>query len=114
MTTSWGIIGMCAVALLGCGGSDRATPSGATEVQPTAQDRSERSEDVTITKRIRDSLTADERLSHAAVTITIITAGGRVLLRGTVRNQREKAEVGIKAREIAGVDAVDNDLDVER
>jgi osmotically-inducible protein OsmY len=101
----------CAVALVvcGCGGHGRSAAAGAQAgAAPTAQEQSATADDLAITKRVRQSVMADERLSLAAKNVTIITVAGKVTLRGTVPAAREKAEIGIRAREIAGIDRVDN------
>jgi osmotically-inducible protein OsmY len=97
----------------GCGrdaGGPGAAPAAAA---PVATDQGETSDDLALTKRIRQSLMADERLSSRAKNVAIITVRGRVTLRGTVRTVPDKAEVGVRARQIAGTENVENLIEVK-
>ena len=47
-----------------------------------------------------------------AKNIKIITVDGVVTLRGPVQNPQEKQSIETKARQIAGVDKIDNQLEV--
>lgn len=53
-------------------------------------------------------------LSTNAKNIKIITINGVVTLRGPVNNGKEKIEIGRKAKEIANVRNVDNQLEIIR
>lgn len=67
-----------------------------------------------ITAAIRRSVVGDEALSFGAKNVTIVTVGGKVTLRGAVKTEDERAAIEAKARETAGVSAVDNQLEVKR
>ena len=69
--------------------------------------------DATITQAIRRALVADEALSLAAKNVKVISSDGKVVLSGVVRSERERANVEAKAVAMAGVTAVDNQLEVK-
>jgi hypothetical protein len=67
-----------------------------------------------ITAAIRRSVVADKALSFSAKNVKIITTGGKVTLRGTVKSDDEKSAIESKAKATPGVDSVDNQLDVKK
>jgi hyperosmotically inducible periplasmic protein len=78
----------------------------------TPEDQSENEADRTITQNIRQVITADDSLSTNAKNVKIITNDGTVTLRGPVKSEKEKAEIEAKAKQIAGVKRVDNQLEI--
>jgi hyperosmotically inducible periplasmic protein len=78
----------------------------------TAGDQSENEADRTISQNIRQAVTADDSLSTNAKNVKIITNDGTVTLRGPVKSEKEKAEIEAKAKQVAGVKRVDNQLEV--
>lgn len=68
--------------------------------------------DVSTTSAVRQAL-VKSNLSTTARNIKIITANGRVTLRGPVKTEEEKARIEAVARSAAGSNAVDNQLDVK-
>ena len=78
----------------------------------TTGDQSENEADRTITQNIRRAVTADDSLSTNAKNVKIITNNGTVTLLGPVKSQKEKAEIEAKAKQVAGVKSVDNQLEV--
>ncbi len=78
----------------------------------TAGDQSESEADRTITQNIRDAITADDKLSTNGKNVKIITVDGSVTLRGPVKSDKEKADIEAKAKKIAGVKNVDNQLEI--
>jgi osmotically-inducible protein OsmY len=81
----------------------------------TPFDPSANTADRDITKRIRQSLIADDSLSTNAKNVKIITERqGFVTLRGSVNNEREKALIANKAKDVPGVAQVDNQIEVVR
>jgi hyperosmotically inducible periplasmic protein len=78
----------------------------------TPGDQSESEADRTITQNIRKALTADDSLSTNAKNVKIISNDGVVTLRGPVNSQKEKADIEAKAKQVAGVKNVDNQLEV--
>lgn len=79
----------------------------------TADDQSNAKVDVEITQNIRKAVVADDSLSTNAKNVKIITQGGIVTLRGPVKNESERASVAAKAKSVAGVARVNNQLEVE-
>jgi hyperosmotically inducible protein len=78
----------------------------------TPGDQSENEADRTITQNIRQAITADDSLSTNAKNVKIITNDGTVTLRGPVKSEKEKTEIEAKAKQVAGVKKVDNQLEV--
>ena len=78
----------------------------------TAGDQSNDKFDLTITQQIRKAVMADKSLSTNAQNVKIITADGVVTLRGPVKSAGEKATIAEKAKHVAGVTRVDNQLEV--
>ena len=78
----------------------------------TPGDQSENEADRTITQNIRQALTGDDSLSTNAKNVKIITNDGTVTLRGPVKSEKEKTEIEAKAKQVAGVKRVDNQLEV--
>ena len=78
----------------------------------TAGDQSESEADRTISQNIRAAITADDSLSTNGKNVKIITNEGTVTLRGPVKSDKERAEIEAKAKQIAGVKKVDNQLEI--
>jgi osmotically-inducible protein OsmY len=78
----------------------------------TAGDQSENEQDRTITQNVRKAVSSDDALSTNGKNVKIITSDGTVTLRGPVKNQKEKADIEAKAKQIAGVKNVDNQLEI--
>lgn len=78
----------------------------------TAGDQSNDKSDLTITQQIRKAVMADKALSTNAQNVKIITAEGVVTLRGPVKSADEKASIAEKAKQVAGVTRVDNQLEI--
>jgi hyperosmotically inducible periplasmic protein len=79
----------------------------------TPGDQSESEADRTVTQEIRRAVVADDSLSTLAKNVKIITADGVVTLRGPVENPSEKQAIEAKARQFAGINKVDNQLEVK-
>jgi hyperosmotically inducible periplasmic protein len=79
----------------------------------TPGDQSESEADRTLTQEIRKAVVADDSLSTMAKNIKIITVDGVVTLRGPVQNPQEKEVIQVKAQQIAGIDRIDNQLEVK-
>ena len=82
------------------------------EQSKTAGDQSENEADRTITQNVRAAITADDALSVNGKNVKIITSDGTVTLRGPVKDDKEKAEIEAKAKRVAGVKKVDNQLEI--
>lgn len=83
---------------------------GANTLTPADQGGSET--DRTITQQVRQAVVMTDDLSMYAKNVKIITRDGVVTLRGPVKSEAEKAEVGRIARSTTGVLNVDNQLEV--
>ncbi len=78
----------------------------------TPMDQGNSQADIDRTAQIRKSLMSDDSLSTDAKNVKVITANGKVVLRGPVKSDAEKTSVGAKAAAVAGADHVENDLDI--
>jgi len=78
----------------------------------TSLDQNENKVDIGITASIRKSV-VDTKMSTNAQNVKIITQDGNVTLRGPVKTQEEKNRIEEIARSVAGVKAVDSQLEVE-
>ncbi len=78
----------------------------------TAGDQAENEADRTISQNIRKELSADDSLSTNGKNVKIITADGKVTLRGPVKSDAEKSAIAGKAQQVAGVKNVDNQLEI--
>ena len=78
----------------------------------TSGDQAENEADRAISQDIRAAITADDSLSTNGKNVKIITSDGTVTLRGPVKSEKEKADIEAKAKQIAGVKKVDNQLEI--
>ena len=79
----------------------------------TPGDQSENEADRTVTQQIRRAVVSDDSLSTLAKNVKIITTDGVVTLRGPVQSPHEKEAIEAKARQFAGINQVDNQLEVK-
>lgn len=79
----------------------------------TSGDQSNRPEDLKVTQAIRQAIVKDSALSVMAKNVKIITADGKVTLRGPVNNAEEKEKIESYAKASAGNLPVDNQLEVK-
>ena len=82
-----------------------------TDATRTAGDQSESEADRTITQSLRKAITDDDSISTNEKNVKVVTIDGTVTLRGPVKSEKEKADIGAKAKQIAGVKKVDNQLE---
>jgi osmotically-inducible protein OsmY len=66
--------------------------------------------DRALNQRIRQALTADSALGSITERVHLNTENGEVTLQGAVATEKEKAEIGAKVQQIAGVKKVNNQL----
>jgi hyperosmotically inducible periplasmic protein len=78
----------------------------------TAGDQSENEADRKITQEVRKSIVDDDKLSTSAQNVKIITNDGQVTLRGPVKTEEEKKAIESKAKQVAGVKNVENQLEI--
>jgi len=69
--------------------------------------------DRTTTQLIRKALVKDSGLSMTAKNVKIITVNGVVTLRGVVKTEQEKNDIAAKAKQVAGLTEVNNQLEVK-
>jgi len=79
----------------------------------TPGDQSESAADRTLTQKVRQAVVADKSLSTNAHNVKIITINGVVTLRGPVNSSQEKEVVEAKAQQLAGMNNVDNQLEIK-
>lgn len=79
----------------------------------TPLDQSHAETDVDITRNIRKALVDDDSLGTNAQNVKVITVDGMVTLRGPVANANEQARIVAIAKEAAGLDRVQDDLEVK-
>ncbi len=117
-----------AILVFGCSkGRDGNQVSQSSQVEPdntgrnvrdrdgatkTAGDQSENEADRTITQNVRKAINEDDSLSTNGKNVKIITVDGEVTLRGPVKSEKEKTNIASKAKQIAGVKNVDNQLEI--
>jgi len=70
--------------------------------------------DRNLTAAIRNAVVDDDSLSTDAHNVKIITVNGVTTLRGPVNSAAEKAAIESKAKAIAGVTRVDNQLEIDK
>jgi hyperosmotically inducible periplasmic protein len=78
----------------------------------TPGDQGESEIDRTITQKVRQGVVKDDALSMTAKNVKIITRDGVVTLRGPVKSDKEKSDIGALAQRTEGVKRVDNQLEV--
>ena len=78
----------------------------------TPMDQSEDPADREMTAKIRRRVVDLPDASVNARNVKIITAGGKVTLRGPVSSEEERDAIAKIAKDVAGDDAVDNQLEV--
>lgn len=78
----------------------------------TPIDQGETEADRKVTAEIRKALVADSAMSVNAQNCKIITREGVVTLRGPVKSQAEKDAIESRAKSVAGVTSVINELEV--
>ncbi len=79
----------------------------------TPGDQSGTPEDRKLTQAIRQAVMKDSSLTMTAKNVKIITADGKVTLRGPVNTAEEKTKINDLAKAAAGQVPVDNQLEVK-
>jgi hyperosmotically inducible protein len=90
----------------------RSNKTDASNATATADAQTNKSADIELTKRIRQSLMSDGKLSTYARNIKIVTINGRVTLNGVVRSEDESSAIQSRAADIAGASSVTSLLKV--
>lgn len=93
--------------------TDATRRSNSTDTK-SPMDQSQSSDDIKITADIRRLIMEDKAMSVNAQNCKIITEkSGMVTLRGAVNSQAERDSVEAKAKSVAGVKNVDNQLEIK-
>jgi hyperosmotically inducible protein len=79
----------------------------------TSGDQSNSPEDIKTTAAIRRAIVADKSLTMTATNVKIITADGKVTLRGPVKTAAEKTKIAQIASKEAGKATIENQLEVK-
>jgi osmotically-inducible protein OsmY len=79
----------------------------------TPGDQSESKADLETTRQIRRAITQNDQMSTMAKNVKIVTANGKVTLRGPVKSDAEKQQIADLAKGTEGVTSVDNELEVK-
>lgn len=79
----------------------------------TPADQGQGQADVRITADVRKAIMDDSSMSMNAQNCKIIASNGVVTLRGPVNSQAEKDSIEAKAKAVAGVASVDNQLEIK-
>jgi len=77
-------------------------------------DQKENQTDLQITQRIRKAVVGDGSLSFTAKNVKIITANGKVTLRGPVKSDEERGAIEAAAVRVAGAGNVDDQIEVKK
>jgi len=93
--------------------NDPKSPDGLASAD-TPLDQGETKPDLEISASIRKSIVKDKSLSTNAHIIKIMTASGKVTLRGPVKSESEKSKIEGYAKTVGGVNGIDNLLEVEK
>ena len=80
--------------------------------QTTAEQQTNNTADLELSKNVRRALMQDKSLSTYAHNVKVIAQDGKVTLKGPVRTQDEKQAIAAKAVEVAGQGNVVNELTV--
>jgi hyperosmotically inducible periplasmic protein len=91
-------------------GKNERDRSGETK---TPIDQSNKPEDLKVTQDIRKAVMKDDSLKMNAKNVKIITADGKVTLRGPVNSEAEKTKIEALAKAAAGKMPVHNQLEVK-
>jgi hyperosmotically inducible protein len=81
--------------------------------QPTADQAKNTKSDREIMQQIRKAVVDDKSLSTYAHNVKIISAHGKVTLKGPVHSEEEKKNIESKATEVAGSGNVTNQISVK-
>jgi hyperosmotically inducible protein len=83
-----------------------------TSVTPIDQGNNQ--SDLDITQKIRQAVMGNSSLSFTAKNVKIITRGGKVTLRGTVPSYEERLAIEGAARNVAGKENVESEIEVKK
>jgi BON domain len=82
----------------------------AGQVGKAMDDKATTEADRALNQRIRQALAADSSLGRSTERVYLNTENGEVTLQGAVATEKEKADIGMKVQQVAGVKKVNNQL----
>lgn len=97
----------------GAGAPDNSKQNQAQNQTLTADNQSNAKGDRMTTAKVRRTLMADKTLSTYGHNVKIIVAKGQVTLKGPVRSDQEKEQVGADAASVVTADRVTNQITVK-
>jgi len=68
--------------------------------------------DRALAQRVEDALRQNSSLAPAAQNVQVQAKNGEVILKGSVNNEQEKANITSTAQKVAGVSKVNNQIEV--
>ncbi len=86
-------------------------PPGIAETAPTGSAAMSET-DRALAQRVEDALKKNAALAPAAQNVQVQAKNGEVVLRGSVNNEQEKANIAAEAQKVAGVSKVTNQIEV--
>jgi osmotically-inducible protein OsmY len=86
-------------------------PAGVAETPPTGSTAMSET-DRALAQRVEDALKKNAALTPAAQNVQVQAKNGEVVLRGSVNNEQEKANIAAEAQKVAGVSKVTNQIEV--
>jgi osmotically-inducible protein OsmY len=86
-------------------------PPGIAETSPTGSSAMSET-DRALAQRVEDALKKNAALAPAAQNVQVQAMNGEVVLRGSVNNEQEKANIAAEAQKVAGVSKVTNQIEV--
>jgi osmotically-inducible protein OsmY len=86
-------------------------PPSATETSPTGSSAMSET-DRALAQRVEEALKKNTSLAPAAQNVQVLANNGEVILRGSVNNEQEKANIAAEAQKVAGVSKVNNQIEV--
>jgi osmotically-inducible protein OsmY len=86
-------------------------PAGVAETPPTGSTAMNET-DRALAQRVEDALKKNAALTPAAQNVQVQAKNGEVVLRGSVNNEQEKANIAAEAQKVAGVSKVTNQIEV--
>jgi osmotically-inducible protein OsmY len=114
-TTTYGTASDTALETTGAPRVKATSKTTTTETEsPSAIDQSSgTTQDVEVTRMIREGLNGNNSLSTAAKNVEIITLNNAITLRGKVASQTEKQQVASVAQSAGGTRTIHNELTVD-
>lgn len=104
---------MCASLALGFAPTAYTPEAPPASQAPPAQEQSNKKEDVELTRKIREDLMKQEKLSLSAKNVQVVTKDGTTHLSGSVKTAEEKALIESIAKRHAGEANVQSRIQVQ-